>query len=293
MLLLVVACVARGSQDGGMPVPVDDSEIKVLLLKEAERLMDAGKSIEAKDLMAGARPTATVQLLPPATEPLSPAQSYQRAKPAVLVIGGLYKCGKCSKWHCSAASGFLISSSGAAVTAYHVMAAEGRKTFVAMTSDGTVHPVTAVLAASEADDVAIIQLDGRNLPALPLRVDAPVGTRVIAVHHPDEQFYTLTEGILSRYDFGQRKDHRKVPEMVITAEFARGSSGAPIFDDRGNAIGLVCSTRTIYYSEERKDPQMVLRDCAPSASVLKLIASPGAPCPATTGPAGTDRRPST
>lgn len=260
MLLVTWACAG---QDGG---------IKTRLLKEAERLLDAGKTTDAKDLMAKVPPTASLRLLPPLAEALTPAQLYQRAKPAVLVLGGLYKCDKCAHWHCGTASGFLIGPSGVAVTAYHVMIMQGRKTFVAMTADGVVRPVTAVLAASELDDVAIIKIEGNGLPVLPLRADAPVGTRVAAIHHPDDQFYTLTEGILSRYNLRHTKDHRQAPGMAITAEFAKGSSGAPIFDDRGNAIGLVCSTRTIYYSDERKDPQMVIRDCAPAASVLKLIA---------------------
>lgn len=273
ILILIVACAVHAGEERGMPQPVDDRAIRDRLTKEATRLVDEGKVIEAKDVLAGSRPTVVVPLLSPAVEPLSAAQIYQRVKPAVLVVAGVYKCGKCTNWHCSLASGFLISPSGVAVTAYHVMAAKGRKTFVAMTADGSVFPVKAMLAGSEADDVAIIQFEGENLPALPLRADAPVGTRVTAVHHPDGQFYTLTEGVLSRYDLKQRKDSPRVPEMVITAEFAKGSSGAPIFDDRGNAIGLVCSTRTIYYSEERKDPQMVLRDCAPAASVLDLIST--------------------
>jgi S1-C subfamily serine protease len=223
--------------------------------------------------MARVPAKVAVQLLQPAVASLTPAQIYQRVKPAVLVVGGLYKCDKCTHWHVSAASGFLISPSGVAVTAYHVVAVPGRKTFVAMTSDGIVRPVTAVLAGNEHDDVALIQIDGEGLPALPLRSDAPVGTRVTAVHHPDDQFYVLTEGILSRYSLRHMKDHQQAPGMQVTAEFAKGSSGAPIFDDRGNAIGLVCSTRTIYYNDERKDPQMVMHDCAPAVCVVKLLAA--------------------
>lgn len=271
LLVLVSACQSQ-EPAGNAPVFANDRDVRARLLKDAERLLNERKTFAAKNLTAKIPANKVpIPFIQPVEAALPPAQVFQNVKPGVLIVGGLYKCEKCTNWHVNAASGFVISASGVAVTAYHVFNAPEKKAMVAMTSDGRVMPVTAVLAASEVDDVAVIKLDGDGLTALPLRADAPIGTKVLAVHHPDEQYYTLTEGLISRYCMRHSKEHRQATCMVITAEFAKGSSGAPIFDDRGNVIGLVCSTRTIYYSEERKDPQMVIRECAPAASVLKLL----------------------
>jgi S1-C subfamily serine protease len=144
---------------------------------------------------------------------------------------------------------------------------------VATTADGRIMPVLSVLAASEADDIAIVQLGGEGLQPVPLLADAPVGSKVCAISHPDSQYYTLTEGIISRYCVRTTKG-AEVPLMAITADYAKGSSGAPILDECGNAVGMVASTISIYYTNEggKKDNlQMVLKHCVPAASVLKLI----------------------
>jgi serine protease Do len=200
---------------------------------------------------------------------------YPKAKEGILVMGGIYKCTKCTNWHASCAGGFLISADGKAVTNYHVVNAADNQALVAMTSDGTILPVKQVLAASKADDVAIVQLDvprGVTLHPLTLGRDANPGSKLRVVSHPDSHFYTLTEGIVSRYS----KEHGTT-WMQVTADYARGSSGCPVFDERGQVIGMVANTESVYYTDEngvQKNLQMVIRTCVPVANVRKLIASP-------------------
>ena len=62
--------------------------------------------------------------------------------------------------------------------------------------------------------------------------------------------------------------------MSVTADFARGSSGAPIFDGLGNVVGMVASTISVYYDDEdgrQKNLQMVLKNCVPARCILDLI----------------------
>ena len=134
-----------------------------------------------------------------------PAEIYSRARPGVLAVAGLYKCRKCAQWHMTTASGFVLTKNGVAVTNCHVLKSEEPQTFVVMTSTGDVFPVKEVLAANEADDLAIVQLalpPTAVLTPLPLATGdpaAPIGTRVSVVSHLENHFYMLTEGIISRY----------------------------------------------------------------------------------------------
>ena len=83
----------------------------------------------------------------------------------------------------------------------------------------------------------------------------------------------LPAGIISRYQKTKRAN-KIVPMMTITADFAQGSSGAPILDDRGRVVGLVTSTSSVYYpakNGKKEQLQMVFKQCVPGASILKLI----------------------
>ena len=132
------------------------------------------------------------------------------------------------------------------------------------------------MAADEKYDVAICRAVGIELEPVPLASkNQPVGTPVSVISHPTGSFYTFTAGHISRYFFKPISKTRSVPFMAITAEFAKGSSGAPVFDPSGNVTGLVSSTRSIYYRDTPKDGQqnlqMVLRQCVPVSAIRRLI----------------------
>jgi len=203
-------------------------------------------------------------------------EMYEKLRPSVAVVAGVYKCGKCDRWHGAPASGFAITED-VLVTNYHVIAGDNRETFVAYVNNGKVYPVKEVLAASERDDIAMIRLnmvDGGKLTPISLEADAPVGTDVNVISHPARRYYTLTRGIVSRYFTMNRKGARNVPTVMITADYARGSSGAPVLNERGAAVAMVASTNSVYYEEngeQQKNLQMVFKQCVPAKSVLKLI----------------------
>ena len=199
-----------------------------------------------------------------------------RASEGVVVIAGLYLCGNCDNFHANCASGFVISEDGLAVTNYHVVESSNNTTLVARTHDGRVVPVLEVLAANEADDVAILRLGGDEpFTALPIARDAEVGERVHAVTHPNGRFYTYTSGELSRFFMEPRRRGPGVRRMQITADYAKGSSGGPILNDRGQVVGMVSSTNSVYYNENngvQENLQMVFHNCVPYESILDLFA---------------------
>ena len=142
---------------------------------------------------------------------------------------------------------------------------------------GRVFPVKEVLASSQRNDIAIDRLDlpkGESLAPLPLQSDQPVGSSIAVISHPDRHFYALSLGIISRYHHLQRKPNEKAAIMAITADYARGSSGAPVLNDRGAVVGIVASTNSVYYKNEngkQENLQMVFKQCVPAASLLELI----------------------
>ena len=197
---------------------------------------------------------------------------YNHARKATLVVGHLYLCDKCDNWHLATAGGVLISPDGLALTNQHVLAFDRASIFGAMTSDGKVYPIIEVLAASRKDDVALIRIDSdKPLPHVSLANSAPVGTSVYAVSHPDSHFYALTKGHISRYSISPKQ---KTQRLEITASFARGSSGCGVYNELGQLVGLISSTNSIYYNQDKevqKHLQMVIKTCVPLSGIESLF----------------------
>jgi len=210
---------------------------------------------------------------------LEPADLYARARRGIVVVAGLYLCRTCTRWHATVASGFVLTRNGVIVTNCHVLKSEEPQTFVAMTSDGEILPVREVLAANEADDLVLLQLagpPGEALTPLPLAAGepaAPVGTRISVISHPERHFYMLTEGIVSRH-LDWRQSSGTVKRVAITADFAIGSSGAPVLNSRGEVVAVVCATHAVFAGKEhgKREPQMTLKLCAPVDRLWALLA---------------------
>lgn len=221
-------------------------------------------------------PRMPISLVAPGQRTRDWAEVFERAQASVVVIGELYKCKKCAEWHVTTASGFIVSTNGVLVTNAHVLENAERKVMGAMTRDGRFFPIAGPVAANRGDDVALTQLAGDGFQALPVLNDKPVGSAIGVVSHPDGAFYTLTTGIISRYCFeyrgpnGQQQNRR----MMVTADYAKGSSGGPVLDTAGNVVGLASSTVSVYYHERRgqqEDLQQVMKYCVPAQCILELI----------------------
>ena len=252
---------------------VDDDAIDQSILSQIEKLTAAKKAVSGTALTEQLKRTSChADLLPFQKQPIPESEYYTRLKRSVLVLAAPYKCKKCHKIHLNTAAGFALNANGVCVTNYHVVVKN--QSLFAMTPDGAVFPVKEVLAASEADDIAVVQLDGAVTIPLALAPETPVGTRVRVISHPDGGYYALTEGIVSRYFMIDGGKQGRVPSMAITADYAKGSSGSPVLDACGGVVGMVASTRSIYYDEHKgrqEDLQMVIKECVPAASILKLM----------------------
>jgi hypothetical protein len=259
------------------PTCIEDRLYERQLEQQADRLIENGQTVAMPELIGQLnRKRCRLSLRETTVSERTPVALFHEARESVVVISGLYKCRHCSRWHSTTASGFVITASGAIVTNYHVVDNEDVETMVVMTSDRRVFPVQEILAASAADDLAILKIDAHKLPPLPMAhsfSDAPVGSSVAVVSHPDGRYYCYTSGVISRYT-KIRSEGKHVDAVSITADYARGSSGAPVLNELGQVVAVVMSTESVYYTENgdrQMNLQMVFKTCVPTKSLWRMI----------------------
>lgn len=249
----------------------DDARIKADFEAGLEALFEAG------GLLTGTETAKQLALekhgqisLPANSGGLSTAPAYERARRATLIIGHLYLCGKCDKYHANLAGGVIVGPEGLALTNYHVLDARAGLVFGAMTAEGQVFAIDAILASSKKDDIALIRLRGaKDLPFIPLNATVTTGEELFVISHPDGFFYSFTKGYLSRKYLTPKE---KTPRLQLTADFAKGSSGAGIFNGDGELVGLATATNSIYNATSA-DPaghlQMVIKSGVPVSSITE------------------------
>lgn len=144
--------------------------------------------------------------------------------------------------------------------------------FVA-TEAGKVYSITSILSYSRSGDLAFFKIDtrGDRLEPMPMGQDIAVGENVHALTNPAGYPYVYTNGVVSR-TFTKEADNPFGNRVEITADFAKGSSGGPIMDDRGNMIAMVSCLHPIFYVDQPpSDRQMGIKECIPASSILQLM----------------------
>jgi serine protease Do len=254
---------------------VNDRAILDELNEKTGELRKAEATVKGNDLRKQLnRKKCSLALTKPGNQKLSAAEIMERYRKGVVVVSGYYKCKRCPKWHSSAASGFMLTADGVFCTSYHVVENKDNDTLVIMTGDGRIAPVIEVLAANKTTDLAILRVAGKGYTPLPVATGAGPGEKVRVISHPDRRFYTLSEGIISRRWLDQRPGRGPRSMLAITADFAKGSSGAPLFNEYGAVIGSVNNTQSTYYSVNKgvKDNlQMVFKNCVSMRHLMELI----------------------
>lgn len=188
-------------------------------------------------------------------------------------------------WTNMLATAVVLTEDGVCATNYHVFGEiiiSGALSYTqpnefmrfVMDADGEVYPVEAMLAADPLNDFVIFKVNtgGTKMTAMPLGESAPEGEEVYCLSHPQGNLYYLTKGIVSRNRTKvNRYNGQGKVEMQISADYAVGSSGGPIFDCRGNLVGLVSSTHSVYADPKTASnfqmtfkntvPVKLLKDC--------------------------------
>ena len=269
VLLMVLAPPTTFADE---PEYIDDASLKRMIEAQANKLVDAEKTVPNAELQEQLDAEMQSDLAAPKAFELTKdgKDLYDTVDDGVLIIARMYLCGKCDNVHANCASGFVVSKDGLAVTNHHVMENTDEKTitFVAMTRDRKVVPIIKVLASDKKNDLALIQLDGQGFTPVPIARNAQVGERVHAVTNPTGRFYTYSSGEISRFFVKPRRkgDVRGGTKRVtVTCDYGGGSSGGPIFNDRGQVVAVVSEAAVV------PDKKIVHYDSVPYSAILKLF----------------------
>jgi S1-C subfamily serine protease len=137
-------------------------------------------------------------------------------------------------------SGFIVDSGRKIVTNRHVV--EGGKQFAIRTGLGEVIKAKLIYVSS-TDDLAVLELDkalpaNRSIPSNSY-VKPKVGRNVVVMGYPlwyilGEGSPSLTNGVVSKRT-GLQDDQGT---FQVTAKVNKGNSGGPVFDMRGNVVGI-------------------------------------------------------
>jgi serine protease Do len=142
----------------------------------------------------------------------------------------------------SLGSGFIISSDGYVVTNNHVIAAEGAQleSITVTMTDGTEYPAK-LIGRDAASDLAVLKITAsKSFPFVKFgdSRNARVGDWVIAIGNPFGHSGTVTSGIISAVYRNTGAGGAYDRYLQTDAAINRGNSGGPMFDMRGQVIGI-------------------------------------------------------
>lgn len=156
-------------------------------------------------------------------------QLFKQVSPAVVKIEMQSRSGAKS-----VGSGFIISPDGKLITNEHVVL--NASSITVRLANGDAFDNVEVLAVDKRRDLVILKIPALELPTVPLgrSANVAVGNPIFAVSNPlgilDN---TLSDGIVS----GVRElDGYRV--FQISCAISKGSSGGPVFNDKGEVIGV-------------------------------------------------------
>jgi len=256
------------------------------LLKQAEAIAQGGQALDLNKVREQLkRPTCELTLPGPSPAELKGRDVWQKARSAFVRIGYYYAYGKGKKWQLDLSGGFFLTPDGVAVTAHHVVTIDKtmrKGILVAVDDRDKMYPVTEILAANKATDVCILRLGGvTDAKPLALSEDASPGDRVYCFSDPMGERSFFSSGMLNRWVTVDSSDGKSTSLMLdVSTDWAPGSSGSAVLDEKGNAIGLVSTIFALQDDDEDEHPKkeaanratwMVIHEAVSAHEILALV----------------------
>ena len=133
-------------------------------------------------------------------------------------------------------SGFIVSPDGVILTNAHVVK-DASEVTVKLTDRREYR--AKVLGTDPKTDIAVLKIDGKNLPVVALgkTADLQVGEWVLAIGSPFGFENTVTAGVVSAKNRAL-PDDSSVPFIQTDVAVNPGNSGGPLFNARGEVVGI-------------------------------------------------------
>ena len=135
-----------------------------------------------------------------------------------------------------AGSGFIVSPDGVILTNAHVVRDADE---VTVKLQDRREYRAKVLGSDPKTDVAVLKIDAKNLPVVPLGStrNLQVGEWVLAIGSPFGLESTVTAGVVSATGRSLPSD-TNVPFIQTDVAINPGNSGGPLFNTRGEVVGI-------------------------------------------------------
>jgi S1-C subfamily serine protease len=142
-------------------------------------------------------------------------------------------------------SGFIIDSSGLILTNAHVVSGVDKVTVTLKDGRTSIGKVRGI---DNPSDLAVVKIDGSNLPIAPLgkSKNIKVGDWAIAVGNPLGLDNTVTLGIISTLNRSSTQvgiPDKRIEFIQTDAAINPGNSGGPLLNERGEVIGINTAIR--------------------------------------------------
>ncbi len=184
---------------------------------------------------------APVSTLPDSTSPV--VNIAAQVGPAVVAITNRQEVsnwfGQTQVVDAGAGSGVIFDNRGYIVTNNHVV--EGAKEVMVSLGDGQPARKAQVIGADAWSDLAVIKIDGTNLPTAQFgdSDQLKVGELAVAIGNSIGEFErTVTAGVISGLNRTVQVDNRELTVIQTDAAINPGNSGGPLVNAQGQVIGI-------------------------------------------------------
>jgi S1-C subfamily serine protease len=243
--------INAGSGRGENTVPILVVVGGLLIVGVLALSMSGGSDLRAPAGISRSEVTNTVQQSPtqeiPNTNPPASVTelvtSRQGARDAVIQIYATGNFMEFSTWESVSGgygSGFIIDSSGLAVTNNHVISGANRLE-IYIGGDESSSYSAKIVGYDECSDLAVIDIEGEGFSSLswyksPITLELPVYAAGFPLGEPQ---YTITSGTISRESSNGDTPNSSLPYTIMhTSDITSGNSGGPLLSENGEVVGV-------------------------------------------------------
>lgn len=144
-------------------------------------------------------------------------------------------------------SGIIVDQKGYILTNFHVVS-QADQILIAL-QDGRLFSAK-VVGSDLVTDLAVLQIEGKNLPVIPQNVDytPSVGDIVLAIGNPYNLGQTITQGIISATGRNGMSSSGRQDFLQTDASINEGNSGGALINSRGELVGINTSE---FYTKDK------------------------------------------